>query len=216
MRRTHASAPTQDHNIMSAPSVEFWLDLASPYCYLSALRITPLAKATGVAVRWRPFLLGPIFRAQGWQDSPFNAQPAKRAYLWRDMARQADKYQLPFSPPSEFPRHARHATQLAMLAAATPWAAQFCQRLLTANFVHDQDIRQPDCLLAALHGLTAHAPRWLALARQSGIYHAANQRSEWAQQRGLFGAPTFWVGQEMFWGDDRLEDALAWAGRVGG
>ena len=116
MRRTHASAPTQDHNIMSAPSVEFWLDLASPYCYLSALRITPLAKAAGVTVRWRPFLLGPIFRAQGWQDSPYNAQPAKRAYLWRDMARQADKYQLPFSPPSEFPRHARHAVHCAPFA----------------------------------------------------------------------------------------------------
>jgi 2-hydroxychromene-2-carboxylate isomerase len=70
-------------------TLDFWFEFASTYSYLAAMRIGPLAESAKVEVRWRPFLLGPIFKAQGWDNSPFNIYPAKGRYMWRDMERLA-------------------------------------------------------------------------------------------------------------------------------
>lgn len=83
-------------------AIEFWFEFGSNYSYLSALRIDALARAAGVEVLWRPFLLGPIFRELGWSSSPFVLQPAKGRYVWRDMEREAAKYDLPWRRPSVF------------------------------------------------------------------------------------------------------------------
>ncbi len=69
------------------PTLDFWFDFASTYSYPAAMRIGPLAAAAGVSLRWRPFLLGPIFKDQGWETSPFNLYPAKGRYMWRDLER---------------------------------------------------------------------------------------------------------------------------------
>ena len=82
---------TDDH-----PVVEFWYEFASTYSYPAAMRVEARAAARGVTVRWQPFLLGPIFRAQGWDSSPFHLQPVKGAYMWRDMARICDAEGLSF------------------------------------------------------------------------------------------------------------------------
>jgi len=74
---------------MADPILDFWFDFASTYSYLAAARIRPLAAAAKVQVRFRPFLLGPIFKAQGWDTSPFNLYEAKGRYMWRDMERLA-------------------------------------------------------------------------------------------------------------------------------
>lgn len=70
-------------------TLEFWFEFASSYSYLSVMRVEPLAREAGVEVAWRPFLLGPVFLALGWNDSPFNIYPPKGRYMWRDLARQA-------------------------------------------------------------------------------------------------------------------------------
>ena len=70
------------------PVLDFWYEFASPYSCLSALRIEELADEAGVTLRWRPFLLGPIFAAQGWNTSPFALYPSKGRYMWRDTARR--------------------------------------------------------------------------------------------------------------------------------
>jgi 2-hydroxychromene-2-carboxylate isomerase len=87
------------------PRLDFWYEFASTYSYLAAMRIEPLAKAAGVEVRWRPFLLGPIFKAQGMETSPFNLYPLKGKHMWRDMARWSEILKLPkFVPPKTLSR----------------------------------------------------------------------------------------------------------------
>ena len=85
-------------------NAEFWYEFASTYSYPAALRVGALAEARGVSLAWRPFLLGPIFAAQGWRDSPFNIYPAKGRYMWRDVERTCEAMGVPFKRPSPFPQ----------------------------------------------------------------------------------------------------------------
>src|SRR3954464_13448920 len=105
--------------------VEFWFDFGSNYSYLSVMRIEQAAAVKNVALVWRPFLLGPIFKSFGWDNSPFVLQKEKGDYVWKDMVREGAKYGLPFRRPTTFPRTAVQATRLAMLGAQAPWGAEF-------------------------------------------------------------------------------------------
>jgi 2-hydroxychromene-2-carboxylate isomerase len=84
---------------MPAPALDFWFEFASTYSYPAAMRIGALAQDAGVIVRWQPFLLGPIFKAQGWENSPFNLYEAKGRYMWRDLERICAALDLPFRKP---------------------------------------------------------------------------------------------------------------------
>ena len=195
----------------TAPAIEFWFEFGSNYSYLSALRIEALARDAGVSVLWRPFLLGPIFRELGWDSSPFVLQPAKGRYMWRDMERQAAKYGLPWRRPSAFPRSAVLPLRVATLGADSPWIGALCARVMRQNWVEDRDIDDAAPVLEALDGLVdgPDAVIQAALGVENKLRLRANTES--AAARGIFGAPTFFVGEEMFWGNDRLEDALALA-----
>src|SRR5271156_5038834 len=92
-------------SIMTAPAVDFWFDFASTYSYLAAMRIRALAAAAEVTIAFRPFLLGPIFKTQGWDTSPFNLYPAKGRYMWRDLERQCADQRLPLQRPDPFPQN---------------------------------------------------------------------------------------------------------------
>jgi 2-hydroxychromene-2-carboxylate isomerase len=193
--------------------LEFWFDLASPYSYLAAARLPALAAAHGVAVVWRPFLLGPIFQRLGWASTPFAEHPAKQAYLWRDLARQAEKYGLAFRQPARFPQPAVLATRLAVRHADADWLPDFCQAMLRAQFAEGADPAAPEVIDRALtvSGLAPHRAR--ADAAQPAVGQALRARIHQAEARGLFGAPSFWVAGELFWGNDRLEEAVEWAVR---
>ena len=95
------------------PRLEFWYDLASTYSYLSAMRIEAMAAKPGVDLEWRPFLLGPIFKAQGWTSSPFNLYPVKGQYMVRDITRIAADRGIPFVMPEPFPAHSLLAVRIA-------------------------------------------------------------------------------------------------------
>ncbi|MCW1431337.1 2-hydroxychromene-2-carboxylate isomerase [Novosphingobium sp. JCM 18896] len=197
-----------------AARVDFWFDFASTYSHLSAYRIGREAAARGVTVRWRPFLLGPIFAAQGWTDSPFNLQPVKGRYMWRDMARRAERFRVPFRGPDaaeQFPRRSLLAARVALAVLDEPWGEDFCRAVFAAEFADWQDIADPvviDACLARARGST----EGFAAAEVGDAQKAAlRANGEEAVALGLFGAPSFVVGDEIFWGDDRLEDALDWA-----
>lgn len=192
-------------------TIEFWFDFASNYSYLSAMRIEDEADKLGVQVLWRPFLLGPIFQSFGWHNSPFVLQPLKGAYVWRDMERLVEKYQFAWQKPSQFPRHSTLAARIAIFGQDKGWTGDFARRVFTHNFAHDTDISQEANLLAVLDemGLDAEAVLHKALSDENK--KRLRLQTEQAQARGMFGAPMFFVGQEMFWGDDRLDDALCWA-----
>jgi 2-hydroxychromene-2-carboxylate isomerase len=189
--------------------VELWFELASTYSYLAAARIESLA--AGRQVVWRPFLLGPIFRAQfGSADSPFNRQPARGAYMWRDLERLCARYRLPFRRPSVFPRNSLTAARIACLGEDQPWIGPFARAVFTANFAEDRDIADPAVLIAILEGLGLPAAELLARAGEPATKDHLRVRTAEAAARGIFGAPNLIVGGELFWGNDRLEDALAW------
>jgi len=197
--------------MVAAPVVELWYELASTYSYPAVLRIEPLAAAAGVEVVWRPFLLGPIFRTVGWNDSPFNLQPVKGRYMWRDLERLCQEYGLPFRRPSQFPRNGLHAARVALLDEAAPWRADFSRRAYTAEFGDDRDIGDPEVVREILDGMGLPGAALLARASADDNKQRLRDATEEAACRGVFGAPTFFVEGEMFWGNDRLEQALAWA-----
>lgn len=201
-----------------AKPVTFWFEFASPYSYLSAMRVDAEAQSRGVEVLWKPFLLGPIFQAQGWDTSPFSIYPAKGQNMWRDMERRAEKFGLPFHRPAPddpraFPQHSVLAARAAIAALQEPWGRDFCRRVYQAEFVQGLDISDPNVIGDCIDLAGGVDQTYLHMAHSNTQRATLRRHVEQAQALGIFGAPTFSVDGELFWGDDRLEDALDWAKR---
>jgi len=195
---------------MTAPAqLEFWFDFGSNYSYLSTMRIEEAAARRGVAVRWRPFLLGPIFRSFGWETSPFVLHKAKGEYVWQDMVRECRKYGLPWRRPSRFPRSAVLPSRVALLGADEAWIGAYCRRMMSLNFAEDRDIDSQEVVAEVLAQLGLPAQPLVEAALSEANKLRLRAQTEEAAARGIFGAPTFFVGDEMFWGNDRLDDTLA-------
>lgn len=188
----------------------FWYELASTYTYLSVMRIDEMAQARGVDVTWRPVPLGPIFAAQGFNTSPFAVIEAKGTYMWRDLARLCAARGLPFTRPAVFPQNSIHALRVSLAANETPLGKSFIKALFAKHLGEGADIGQNAVIEAAL--AAAGLPETLMDAAGDPIYKdALKASSAEAVSLGIFGAPSFSVGSEIFWGDDRLEAALDWA-----
>lgn len=195
---------------MTRSRLHFWFDFASTYSYLSAMRIQAAASVAGIDVVWRPFLLGPIFRDCGWNDSPFNIYPAKGRYMWRDIERRSAAAGLPFQRPLVFPQNSLKAARIATALNRSPQLPDFCKNVFQAAFGSGRDISQGDVLISCLTASGA-SPDFLAKAEESEVKLALRHQVERARELDLFGAPSFTIGSEVFWGDDRLEDALGFA-----
>jgi 2-hydroxychromene-2-carboxylate isomerase len=194
------------------PTIEFWFEFGSNYSYLSVMRIEDAARRCGVRIVWKPFLLGPIFRALGMENSPFVLQKVNGAYTQQDMARHCRKYGLPpWALPSVFPRLGVLPLRIALLGEEKPWIGVFCRKVMELNFVLDQDINQPDSMAPILTELGLPTSDVLNQAQAEPTKARLREQTEHARARGIFGAPTFFVGTEMFWGNDRLDDALLFA-----
>jgi len=194
------------------PVLDFWYEFASPYSFLSALRIEALAEAAGVALRWRPFLLGPIFAAQGWSTSPFNLFPSKGRYMWRDLERQTARGGIPLVKPSPFPQNSLVAARVALAGRDAGWLPDFSKALFTAAFSEGRNIAEEAVLNAALRQAGADPGVALPASRSEEVKGRLRAEIEYAKSRGIFGAPTFVTEDgELFWGDDRLEEALDWS-----
>ncbi|GAB3028267.1 2-hydroxychromene-2-carboxylate isomerase [Bowmanella dokdonensis] len=192
-------------------TVDFWFEFASPYSYPAAMRIERLATQRKLAVRWHAFLLGPIFKAQGWQDSPFNQIPAKGRYMWRDMERLCSHYQLPFQRPSRFPCNSRLATRVACWNSGAPWLPEYVRAIYQANFSQDLNIADPEVIAACLGQAGQVAGPILEQADSMESKAKLHQLNQQVVRQGIFGAPFILAGQEPFWGQDRLEQALDYA-----
>ena len=188
--------------------MEFWFDFASTYSYVAAMRIEAACAAAAVPLRYRPFLLGPIFtELLGIKDSPFNVQPVRGRYMWRDLERLTEKYALPWRRPSVFPRNSVLAARVALCAGAKQ--AAFVRAVFQANFAEDRDIGSPEVLCDLLQDAQA-----LQRAGTEEIKAELRANTAEAQRLGIFGAPDFTVGSELFFGQDRLDDAIDWARRA--
>ncbi|MFZ6654476.1 2-hydroxychromene-2-carboxylate isomerase [Undibacterium sp. TJN19] len=190
------------------PVIDFWFEFGSNYSYLSVMRIEQDAARAGVRIRWQPFLLGPLFQSFGWKTSPFILQKEKGEYAWKDMERQCRKYQIPWRKPSNFPRSGILALRVALLGVDVPWMAAYCRRVMQLNFAEDRDFDRRDVLFKVLDDLGLPASDLLDQAVTDDNKQKLRAQTETAFAKGIFGAPTFFVGDEMFWGNDRLDDAL--------
>jgi 2-hydroxychromene-2-carboxylate isomerase len=194
--------------------IEFWYEFASTYSYPAAMRIGRLAEGAGVTLRWRPFLLGPIFKSYGWNDSPFNIFVAKGRNMWRDLERICMAEGLPLRlPPCCFPQNGLKAARLALIGQHDGWTPAFTRAVFAANFAEQKDISDEATLRAILGGLGVDAAAAIAASNTDAVREKLEAQTAEAEARGLFGAPSFTIGDELFWGNDRLEAALAFAKR---
>jgi 2-hydroxychromene-2-carboxylate isomerase len=197
---------------MAPPVLDFWFDFGSTYSYPAAMRIGPLATEAGVLVRFRPFLLGPIFKAQGWTTSPFNLFPAKGRHMWRDLERLCADLELPFQRPEPFPQHSLLAARVALAALDHGWGEDFCRAVFRAEFGEGRRIDEEAIIGDILSELQIEPEPALAAAQTDEIKSRLRAQTAQAEQLGLFGAPSFTTAAgELFWGNDRLEQALRWA-----
>lgn len=203
-------------------TLEFWFDFASTYSYPAAWRIERTAAHHGVKVRWRPFLLGPLLRRQqGLSDSPFNLHAAKGRYMWRDIERVCAAEMLPFRRPSVFPRRSLLAVRLALVGAQEGWIAPFSRSVFEAAFGEDRDISDPEVLAPLVRAAGGDPALALKEADADEVKASLRANVEEADARGVFGAPSFLCegrhgsAGELFWGNDRLDAAVAFAAGAG-
>ncbi|MCX7339779.1 MAG: 2-hydroxychromene-2-carboxylate isomerase [Hyphomicrobiales bacterium] len=195
----------------SRPSLDFWFDFASTYSYLSVMRIGRLADDAAVEIRWRPFLLGPIFAAQGWNNSPFNLFPAKGRYMWRDMERRCQKYGLPLKRPAPFPQNSLSCARVALAGRDAGWTPPFTKACFHLGFGEGRSIQDEAVIVEALRVANIDAQAALSQSKSEDIKGRLKAETELAKSLGIFGAPAFVTQDgEIFWGDDRLEDAIEW------
>jgi 2-hydroxychromene-2-carboxylate isomerase len=201
---------------MAVPYLDFWFDFASTYSYPAIMRVGALARREAVSVNFRPFLLGPIFKAQGWSTSPFNLFAAKGRHMWRDLERTCAELGLGFRRPEPFPQSSLLAARVALVGLGEGWGDDFCRAVFHAEFAEGRRIDDPDTMRGILSGLSVDAATVLEVAQTPAIKDRLREETAKAQELDIFGAPSFHtVDGELFWGNDRLESALAWAKRAG-
>ncbi len=197
------------------PRLDFWFEFASTYSYLTAMRIETVAKDRGIDLVWRPFLLGPIFARQGWDTSPFNLFPAKGRYMWREMERLCEDMGLPLTVPDPFPQNGLMAARIAHAGRLEPWIGSFVRAVYMAEFGEGRDISDTGLLAGILLELGLDAKALLAKAESIEVKIGLRAAVAEAEAAGVFGAPSFVTGDgELYWGNDRLEDAVECALRL--
>jgi 2-hydroxychromene-2-carboxylate isomerase len=150
---------------------------------------------------------------QGWNDSPFNLYPVKGRYMWRDMERLCAREGLALKRPSVFPRNSLLAARVACLGAHQPWIGEFTRGVYVANFGEDRDIASESTIVTILEVIRQPAGTIIERALSSDNKERLRRQTEEAIALGIFGAPSFVVRGELFWGHDRLEEAVHWARR---
>ena len=196
--------------------ISFWYEFASTYSYPAAMRIEQLARSSGVEVDWKPFLLGPIFKKQGWQTSPFNQYKLKGQYMWRDLQRICAAQGLAFCRPKVFPQHSLKAARLALTDSVAGKLPGFSRKVFLAEFAQGKDISRTQTLSGILQELGIDPARALDEADSPPVKARLRQNTQQAEMCAIFGAPScLTMDGELFWGNDRLEQAVAWAANKG-
>jgi 2-hydroxychromene-2-carboxylate isomerase len=203
--------PFYDHRrriqgVSALSTIEFWYDFASPYCYISASRIESLLKGLPIELTWRPFLLGPIF-----QKNQVSSPPVVINYRRRDVERLCESRDMPLVWPSTYPRFSLLASRVAVYGSDDPWGPEFTKAVFHANFVEDRDIGSEATVREILEEIGLNANAVIAGATTAENKALLISQVDKAIEKGIFGAPTFVADGEVFWGDDRLEQAISWA-----
>ncbi len=187
------------------PRVEMFYDIVCPYAYLASTQIEALAARAGAELVWKPFLLGGVFRAIGAPDRPADTMSAaKQRHNVLDMHRWAEHWDVPLRMPMEHPRRTVLALR-ALLAVGEPARARATHALYRAYWVDGLDVAKADVVRDALDRAGLDGAAGVAAAETPAIKDALRRLTDEAIARGVFGAPAFFVGDELFWGQDRMQ-----------
>jgi 2-hydroxychromene-2-carboxylate isomerase len=189
--------------------VEFFYDIGSPYTYMAATQIDAIGKRHGAEVVWRPFLLGGVFKAVG-NEMPARVA-AKARHMLQDLMRWARHYDVPFQFSGRFPQNGLRAMRACTFAEQKGKSREFGMAVFKAYWVDDQDITSDETLSACARAAGLDAKELLAACDSPAVKDQLRKNTDEAVARGAFGAPTIFIGEQMFWGNDRLvfvEDAL--------
>ena len=196
---------------MSA-SIDFFFFYGSTYTYLSVMRIEQAAAEAGVDVNWRPFNVRAIMLEM--DNIPFATKPAKAAYMWRDLERRAARYGIDYRRQPQYPVDPDLlANRVGVLAADEGWCPDYTKASYRAWFLEDRPLGVDDNVEHVLRSLDKDPAAVIDAANADDTVQRLEDETAAARALGIFGSPTFAVDAEIFWGDDRLEDALAWSKR---
>jgi 2-hydroxychromene-2-carboxylate isomerase len=189
--------------------IDFWFCIGSTYSYLTIMRIDEVARRAGLNIRWRPFDLRTIMAEMN--NIPFHTKPVKMRYMWRDVERRAALYGLPWSAVPPYPiTHFSLVNGIARLGTEEGWCADYVKAAYRSWFGAGQDPSVEPTLSNNLREIGHNPEKVIARATSAPAKTALQVATTEARALGIFGSPTFFTNGEIFWGDDRLEDAIRW------
>lgn len=189
--------------------IQFWFSIGSTYTYLTVARLPQVEARAGASFEWRPFSVRAIMIEQN--NIPFATKPVKAAYMWRDIERRADLYGVPVKVPAPYPlKEFDLANRVAVVGAREGWCAQYVRAAYRRWFVDGLEAGSEPNLSQSIAEAGQDPARVVAEAESAAAEAAYLAATDEARKLGIFGAPTFVSHGEVFWGDDRLDDAIAW------
>jgi 2-hydroxychromene-2-carboxylate isomerase len=195
--------------------LEFFFFYGSIHTYLSVMRIDGLTATAGVEIAWRPFNLREILIEQN--NTSFAKNQVRLTYNWRDIERRAARLGVPFAGRPPYPVDPDLlALRVGVVAAAEGWCSEYTRATFRAWFLEKKASGTPVHVEAILSALGKSAGDVIAKAQAPATDEQLKAAAEAARRLGIFGSPTFAVGQEIFWGDDRLEEAIDYAASSAG
>jgi len=189
--------------------IDFWFSIGSTYSYLSVMRLADLSARNGIGFRWRPFNVRSIMIEM--DNIPFAKKPAKAAYMWRDIERRAALYGLAPKLPAPYPlAELERANRVAVIAADEGWCETYATESYRRWFEQGEPAGSEPNVSASIAKAGRDPVRILQQADSEQAKADLAAATEQAKALGIFGSPSFLVDDELFWGDDRLDDALRW------
>jgi 2-hydroxychromene-2-carboxylate isomerase len=195
---------------MRVSDIDFWYAIGSTYSYLSVMRLDTVEEREGIRFRWRPFNVRAIMREM--ENIPFANKPVKAAYMWRDVTRRAATYGFRPSLPVPYPiKELELANRVALLGIEEGWGKAYTRAAYEGWFHRGEQPGSEPNLSVAIVAAGQNADDVITRAKSDAAAMALAEATAAAKSLGIFGSPTFVVGGELFWGDDRLDDAVAWS-----
>ena len=189
--------------------IDFWFSIGSTYSYLTVMRLGEVEKTSDVKFKWRPFNVRHVMIEQN--NIPFKDKPIKSAYMWRDIERRAARFGLTPKLPAPYPLPGLAlANQIAIVGVEDGWMEDYVRATYRRWFENGEAAGEEPNISASLKEIGCDPREVLAAAQTQRAVDELQTATDEAMNLGVFGSPTFAVGHELFWGDDRLDDAIHW------